>query len=64
MSNVIYFDTGIKPKASQEMLYIILLQMNMISDYHKDEFTEEEWKILSSAYTELAKLYNERISKC
>ena len=64
MSDTIYFDTGIKPKESQDMLYVILLQMTMLNDYHKDEFTEKEWKILSSAYTELAKLYNERMSKC
>lgn len=64
MNNTIYIETGIKPKVSQELLYFCLLQLNHIGEHHKDEFTKEEWKVLSSSYTELAKLYNERLDKC
>ena len=60
MSNAIYIDTGIKPKASSEILYLILLQMNMLNNYHREELTDEEYKTLQTTYTELAKMYNER----
>ena len=60
MSDAIYIDTG-KPKASSEILYMILLLFNMLNNYHKDEFTDEEFKTLSTTYTELAKMYNERV---
>ena len=56
MSDKIYFCMG-KPSASTEILYCILFQFNMLNQYHKEEFTEEEYKILCSTYHELAKLY-------
>lgn len=60
--DVIYFDTG-KPKASTELLYLIVFTINMINNYHRDEFTDEEYESLSHIYTDIAKLYNGRMLK-
>ena len=60
--DVIYFDAG-KPRASTELLYLIAFTINMINNYHRDEFTDEEYESLSHIYTDIAKLYNGRMLK-
>ena len=60
--DVIYFDAG-KPRASTELLYLIVFTINMINNYHRDEFTDEEYESLSHIYTDIAKLYNGRMLK-